>query len=1219
MIPDTVLLPAIYKDESKRKRRAKKGGLTKFMFLILLVLVISLALFSFSDIGGNIVLSIAKNSLAKNFNIALNAEKITGNPVIGYTLHNFTIADMINSNDIFSARSLSVKLNIPSTLTGNLRLSEISLGGVSMDVEKFIASVKEMKFPEIPQKSSNNFGVASAFADESEAESLPEIPIDKLALRDSRLTWKFIEFDVDEVAADVPGLNIDVDGRVNGLPLTGKIDMGESAGLTAVNVAELSLGSGKLLATGGLNDGKLDLHISAENLNLKEMTALYPSVLSSRDFDGTSDFTADLTGDLDNPKFSGLIDYKGSKIYGYPVERASANLSYSDNRVSVGNLQAIVFNVPLRGELAAAMRPGQPLSVMIKLDGSEASLNDLDKILGIPELKALNGKVSVFSVNVSGPVDSLNGLVNFNAPRIAYDGRALSNIRVQMKLAKSDTANVNGKFTFEGASGYLSGSVASILKNPLMNLTAKIADLDVKRIESMIPDAPSYKLAGKITASVNVKGTASKPQVTGSINSPEFSGWGQKIVKPAVNFAFDGKTLTISKTEGTLNGMPVNLSGTISPLPSKNPALNINATISMSPSALKQYVPDIAQYDLKGNINAGLKVQGTADNPAVRLLATSPNLEAMKMIKAKDLELTTALDGDLTKLEKISVKVSAKSVTASGLAFTGLNADISKNGDSVALSNFTARSGEGAITGKGAASVSGKSPLDFSFDFKELALASLAKSSGIDMTGKLTGTLRISGKNSNPSLNFTASVPSLSAAGFAVKNLKADIAGDMSNITLKDVRADVEGNEIKAAGNVQITPALKVNVSVNGSNINLASFLKDPAMKSKISGAAGLSFNITGSDKGITGKGSLTSQALNAFGIKMTNVNLPLSYSGSDFSSKGGTAKLYNGSAKNNLTFNTSTMKFTDEIEASGVDVNGLLQDVSGGLEGKITGTGKLTFKINGSAGDKVSYSGNGNFSMGQGAITGFTWLDLFTKIHKSDGLRYSSVNAPLALQTGKLTVKAGAIANAVKNDALYKYAKLIQNGVIDFSGKKITMNFLTESSVNYQLINAIQSGTKGGIQSLLKGGVSGFEDNVKAFLTGGLSEAKKSASTGDFRTITLRIHGNVDSLSFSDLKIGESTLKPQETKTETQEQAKPKDIKEAVKERLNEKLKEVLPDSVKKTLKNDTPSKSTQTQTQSQTQTQTQPQSTRQKIEDRVKEELQKGIQKGLGELFRR
>ncbi|MBQ6919054.1 MAG: hypothetical protein IJQ74_01880, partial [Synergistaceae bacterium] len=213
------------------------------------------------------------------------------------------------------------------------------------------------------------------------------------------------------------------------------------------------------------------------------------------------------------------------------------------------------------------------------------------------------------------------------------------------------------------------------------------------------------------------------------------------------------------------------------------------------------------------------------------------------------------------------------------------------------------------------------------------------------------------------------------------------------------------------------------------------------------------------------------------------------------------------------------------------------------------------------------------------------------------------------------------AIANAVKNDALYKYAKLIQNGVIDFSGKKITMNFLTESSVNYQLINAIQSGTKGGIEALLNGGVSGFEDNVKAFLTGGLSEAKKSASTGDFRTVTLRIHGNVDSLSFSDLKIGESSLKPQETKTETQNQAKPKDIKEAVKETLNEKLKEVLPDSVKKTLKNDTPSKSTQTQTQSQTQTQTQtqPQSTRQKIEDRVKEELQKGIQKGLGELFRR
>ena len=71
-----------------------------------------------------------------------------------------------------------------------------------------------------------------------------------------------------------------------------------------------------------------------------------------------------------------------------------------------------------------------------------------------------------------------------------------------------------------------------------MNVTAKIVDLDVKRVENMIPDASDYKLAGKITASVNVKGRTDNPAITGSINSPEFSGFDQKITKPVINFAF---------------------------------------------------------------------------------------------------------------------------------------------------------------------------------------------------------------------------------------------------------------------------------------------------------------------------------------------------------------------------------------------------------------------------------------------------------------------------------------------------------------------------------------------------------------------------------------------------------------------------------------------------------------------------------------------------------
>lgn len=1181
----------------------------KFMLGIFLVLVVLGGIFSFADIGGNMILELAKNYLNNELGLTLKAESITGNPVKGYRLNNFELADD-KGNEILAAGFLSGRVNFAALLKGKIKLAEISLGGLNMDVDTLLATIENLKLPEDKAASSSS-------PDEEEPSGLSDIPVDRVSLRDSRLTSQFGTLDIREIGADLDNLNIDIDAAVNGLALKGTADLSRSAGLTAINRSDIAFGSGKIIATGGLVNDMLDIHATVQDMNISELTALYP-MLKAEDFSGTINLNADLTGQTDNPRFFGAIDYKGSKVYGFPVERLSANISCFENRLSVGNLQASIFNVPVQGEAAVANRPGEAVSVMVKLDGSEANLDGLDKVLGLPELKTLSGKVSVFNANISGPVNALSGLVNFTAPRIAYSGRALTNIRAQMKLAKSDTAHVDGKFMFEGAQGYLNGNIASVMTKPDINLTAKIVDLDIKRIENMIPDASDYKLSGKITASVNVKGNVNNPSVSGSVNSPEFSGFDQKITKPVINFAFANKTLTLSKTEGTLNGMPINVSGTVGPLPSDNPSLNINATITMSPASLKAYVPDINQYALKGTVNAGLKIQGPVNNPSVNLLASSSNLQAMNMITAKDIELTTALNGDLSKLDKLSINAAAKSITASGVTFSGVNAKLDKNGDKIILGGLNAKSGSGTITGSGTASASGKSPLDFHFRFTNLALAPLAASSGIDLKGNLSGTLKVAGSNENPSVSLNANVPSLNAQGFAFTNMLADISGTMKNITLNKFRAEVEGVEVSASGTVQVTPSLKANIAINGANIKLERLLDEyPGLKGNLAGIASLNFNLTGSGNNFSGKGALTSQAVKAFGMNLTNINLPLSYSGTTFASNGGTAKLYGGTLKNTLTFDLNTMKFTDNIDASGVDVNGLIQDISGGLGGKITGTGKLTMKITGNAKENVTYSGNGQFSMGAGAITGFKWLDIITKLHKSDGIRYANVTAPLTLQTGKLILKAGSIANANKNDALYRYAKLSQNGTIDFGGSDVTMNILTESVINYQLINAIQGGGKGGLEALFKGGVSSFQDGLKAFLSGGLKGVDKTASTGDFRTVTLKISGKAASPSFSNLKIGPSTLKAQTQSTDKkQAQQTPAKLTDRI---INRAVDAIVPSKNKTTPsapKVTAPATITQPKT---TQPASPKKDTKQEIKDKVKEELTKGIKKGLGGLFKK
>ncbi|MBQ4430601.1 MAG: hypothetical protein II877_03780, partial [Synergistaceae bacterium] len=1090
MKADNVLLPELYRRKKKPDKKNSRGGkgFMKFLLTLLIMITVSATLFSFADIGGNIALNIAKNFLSKNFSIALNAESITGNPIKGYTLRNFSLTNQKESSDIFSAGFLSVRVSLPALLTGNLRLAEISLGGISMDVDEFTAAVRNLEMPSQPREVSSSFMAGPAFADDG--DNLPELPLERFRITDSRFSSGLGVLEVREINADIARLEADIDGALNGLPLSGNINMDS---LTDINRSELLLGTGKIIATGGIGGGRLDLHLSAENFSLKEAAALYPSALRAEDFDGNADLTAAISGTTDNPRVTGSARCTGPELFGYPVERASANFAYSRRRITVSNIQASVLNIPVQGEIAAAFRPGESAAVMVKLDGSEASLDGLDEILGIPGLSRLKGRVSVFSVNISGHVDELSGLVSFTSPRITYSGRAFTDIRAQMKLAQSDTAKVDGKFAFEGASGYISGNVAGFLTDPVIDLTAKIADLDIKRIESMIPDAPQYKPSGKITASVTVKGSPSSLDVTGSVNSPEFSAMGHTITHPAVEFSFTGKTLTLTRTEGTLSGIPVSITGTISPVPSEAPRLNINATVTMTPEAVRAYLPAIGSSDITGTVNAGIKISGDSDNPSVSLLATSPSLRVMDMISAEGLELTTALDGDLSALDKISVNITAKSIKAMGLSFTGASAGLSRDGDKITLEGFSARSGEGMITGVGTASLSGDLPLDFSFMFTDLALESLAEaSSSLDTEGKLSGTLKISGDSKDPEISLTAFVPVMKAAGVELRGLAAEISGKMSGLVLKKLRAKAGAGDISVSGNFRLMPSLKYSLALFGSRIDTADLMRNyPAMSGKISGNAGLMFSVSGDVKDSYGEGSFTAREITAFGLNLTDVNMPLSYSGGVFSSAGGKARLYGGTVSNTFTLSADTMSFTDDIEAASFDVNGIIQGISGGMEGRISGTGRLVFHAEGSAKDGLSYRGWGDFSAENGELAGLKWLRVFTG---TDSLRYSSVNAPLMLQTGRLIIKADAAVNALPDESVYKYLKLTQDGTVTFGGKDTMIDFMTESSVNFQLLGSAWERAKGGIEALMKGSAPGFQENVRAFLFGISAGAGKAS-----------------------------------------------------------------------------------------------------------------------------
>ena len=1195
-------------------RRSGNVLLKCLLGLVLLLAVVG-GLLSFVNIGGGLILDIAQKTLKEQLNLDLTASGVSGNPVRGYTLHDFALA-IAGGDKVLSAKSLSARVNFGALLRGVVRLAEVAVGGVEMDLDQFIADVQKIKLPESEGGSS-------------------EIPVDRISLVDSRFTSKWGTVDVAEVGANIRGtvLDVDVDGRVNGIPVKGGADLDVSNGVL-INRSDVSFGRGKILATGGVQPvsptdktNALDLRGSVQGLNLKELTALWPAVLRPDDYDGTAGLNLEASGTSETLKLSGTVSYNGTKISGYPVERVEAGVSYSGGRVTVSDIQASILNVPINGEMAIATHPGEVPSVMLKLDASDAALDGLDKALRIPELKGLGGRIASFSANIQGPANALNGTVNLSAPKVSYEGKAVTNIAAQLKLAKGDTASINSKFNFEGAQGYIQGSAASLLTAPRLDLTGNLNDLDVGRVADMIPDSSQYGLAGKLTAVLSLKGSLANPVLSGTLSSPALSGWGQKLDKPSVAFGFANNVLTLQKSSGTLNGMPINLSGTVGPLTSSAPDVNINATVTISPAALKAYVPDIGSYGLKGNVNAGVKLQGKLPSPSVNLVASSANLQALGMLSAKDIEVTTALGGDLTKLDKISLNARAGSLTASGVTFSDLTAKVEKDGDRVTLSSLGARSGSGSVKGSGTASLAGAGKLDLAFALDKLALGPLAAASGLNLKGTLTGSLKVSGTASDPAITFTGSAPSVTAEGLTLTNLAADVSGTAKSLKLNNFRAEVEGAPLTATGAVQLSPALNANIAIRGKGLDLAALTKDyPDLKGQLAGKADLAFDFASSAKGNSGKGSLTSSAVRAFGLNLSGVNLPLSLSGNTFASSGGTAKAYGGTAKNTLTYDLSKSSFTEQLEANGVDVNALLQDVTGGLGGKITGQGKLSLKLSGSVGKKVSYSGSGQFSMGSGGITGFKWLDLTTSLYGTKGIQYANVTAPFAIQTGKLILKAGAIANAPKNNPLYIYAKLPQDGAVNFD---TTLNIVAEGSLNYQLINALVGGGKGsleGLSSVLKGGNS-LEQGLKQVLGGGVKGAKEAGAEADFRVVSLRIAGKAASPSLTLLKLGESTKKSakqdekdssakqsaaQQKQSQKQQAVKKEEAVKKASDKAVDKLVDALIPGSKKQQKDQGSSAKQQVQPAQQ-------KSREDQAKDKLKEELSKGLQKGLGGLFKK
>jgi hypothetical protein len=214
---------------------------------------------------------------------------------------------------------------------------------------------------------------------------------------------------------------------------------------------------------------------------------------------------------------------------------------------------------------------------------------------------------------------------------------------------------------------------------------------------------------------------------------------------------------------------------------------------------------------------------------------------------------------------------------------------------------------------------------------------------------------------------------------------------------------------------------------------------------------------------------------------------------------------------------------------------------------------------------------------MGEGAISGFSGLDLLTKIHGVNGIRYTKVTAPLRMDMAKLIIVKGASAVPPAGDPLYRSAVLTEDGSVTLDATK-KLYFLADLSVNFQLINALTGGAAGGADALIKGGTD-IRGNLEDILKGAVSTGIERGKDADFRNATVKVTGTSEKPSYAVVKVGSSAK--QEQVPQTPPAAQPG-----------------VPQS---------PLPSAET-----------PAAEKPSVEDKVKEEINRQLQKGLGDLFK-
>lgn len=1119
--------------------------MTQLLFLSLPLLLLAAAGLVWLPTGRWLLLPIVRH-IGSGLVPSLRVEGLEGSLYSGYTV---TGAALVSGDAaLLELRSLSVRPNWNSILSGSLWPEALELEGLSTDVE----SLRSL---------ADRFGGGAA-----SSEPLHVLPV-RISVRDVAVASPWGALSLTSLDLSEQG-GLVLRSALGELPLEADAVVGFSP-LEVVS-SDVRIGEGKGSFKGRLEQ-PFDLRGDLSALSLDSLLELVPG---SADLHGTGrlDGRFSVRGTVDALEAGGVLSLTRARVRDVPLELrlpwswSGGVLAVSDAAFrSLSADATLALSADLRGETGTS-----GLRLAARGSAKGVSLENIGRLLAPQAGLAGEGGHVRFNL-IADASGSVSGDLSASLPEVAVGRKRLvRNLTADIRL----TPGAPPRIVCDGEvfGGRVRGRGEALRRNgalrPEMSFT--VTGLDTALMAAAFPALAAAAPSGKLALTVRVDEAMA---VSGTLSSPSLTAGGVTVRDLSASLRCADGQVALERLEGRIGKAPLSLSGTAN---LRRKGLGFEGRIlGLDPRSIPQIASQVrGLLDVKAFVGGSFsdprvtvhltgKDTRVADIPlrTLRLSASyadgrltlpesalnlpggtltlrgtvalpregKPQLDLSGILNGLNLASLSGagkpqgLEGTLQGSFKVSGPADSAALSASlrgtgiragGVPLDRLELDLRGTTREIRVNRLSASLGKGTLEGKGSVSLSARNPMDRKLDVRlavrDLSLRALLNPFVPDapVGGILNGSLTLQGSPAKPEATLRFDTPLtvretiIDRLALSVQSSGKDRFALHASGKLGDFGLTVKG-DVRREGS-----GWRYSMTTEPLDLDRMLSAKSPSLKGKLAGR--MTAKLTGA-VGAKGDGALPSVAvslsiprLTASGMTVTDIALPFRVSGGKATLSGGRAVFCKGSVRADADVNLAESKWQGTARVSAVDLGDLTRPFL--PEGELVGSADANVRLKGNFGALMMVFANGSFATSGGYLHKVEMIETISPIKR---ITFETIRGTFFWDGSDLWLNPGTQATAGPGEPLYRYFSV--NGPLGMPGKGLKL--VCKGRFDVQMLNRVLGAMKGVFQ-YFTGGLSNT-NLLKNVVGEALGISKR-----DFQDVSFVLAGGWSNLQLLNLKI---------------------------------------------------------------------------------------------------